>query len=212
MISLCADGGLTATPLPDEGDGPANVLLLAPSMEAASDDACAELRSGVESAETDLLAVTTDRSPDERLAALGREGAGPPARMAVVSVGEETRSAAASGSPDAPLGDARFQTTTVPEPGDLTGLGMRMSRALEAWQDDGRQSVVCVDSLTTLLRTADPQRVFRFLHMITNRVETADCVAHYHMDPDAHDDRTVAMIRSLFDVVFAYRDGDWHRE
>lgn len=212
MMSQCSGGGTAGVPPPADPDGPANVLLLAPSMASAAADACADALASAGPSETDLLLVTTDRSPDEQLAAWRRRiGDRLPAKVAVVSVGDDTRSAAAAGGSGASSA-AGFRIATVPELGDLTGLGMRMSEALDAWRDDGNLSAVCFRSLTPLLHSTDPERVFRFLHLITSRVEAAGAVAYYHVDPDAHDDRVAAMLRSLFPVALTYRDGDWHRE
>jgi len=216
MLSARSTGAPDCVPPALDPEHPTNALVLAPSMAAAGDDACAELLAPVEPAETDMLLVTTDQSPDERLAEWrSRSSDRLPARARIVGVGETTRSATASTSASgctAPsLDGQRFYRTTVANPGDLTGLGARVSRALEAWDGDGNLPVVCVRSLTDLLHHADDRRVFRFLHTITGLVGTAGGVAHYHMDPNAHDEQTLATFRSLFDVVLAHCEDGWQR-
>jgi len=195
-------------------DPPANALLLAPSTAAAGDDACTDLLAPVDPAAMDLLLVTTDRTPDERLAAWAASESRPPARGGVVGV-DDTRSAVASadgpGCAGPSVGDRRFHRTAVAGPGDLIGLGTAVSRALRAWDDDGNRPVVCVRSLTDLLGHAEDRLVFRLLHTLTSLVETADGVAHYHMDPEAHDEHTLRTFRSLFDVVLEHDGDGWHR-
>jgi hypothetical protein len=40
-------------------------------------------------------------------------------------------------------------------------------------------------------------------------VRSVDAVAHYHIDPEAHDDQVLATLSSLFDAVARFDDGDW---
>jgi 2C-methyl-D-erythritol 2,4-cyclodiphosphate synthase len=106
-----------------------------------------------------------------------------------------------------------ISTTTVSEPGDLTGIGIKMNKALSAWEDDDARTHVCFDSLTTLLQYVDTRRAFQYLHVTTKRVESAGAIAHYHIDPEAHDEQTLATIESLFSDVFEYgtETGTWSR-
>ena len=94
----------------------------------------------------------------------------------------------------------------VEEPADLTGLGITISERLTDWSPD---SLLIFESLTVLLEYVDLKRVFRFLHVLVNRVKATGAVAHYHLDPGEHDDRTVATLTSLFDTVVAYENGRW---
>jgi hypothetical protein len=93
------------------------------------------------------------------------------------------------------------------EPADLTGLGITVSERLTNWQRS--ESLLIFESLNTLLAHIELKRVFRFLHVLVNRVESTGATAHYHLDPSAHDDRTVATLTSLFDTVVAHEEGRW---
>ena len=95
------------------------------------------------------------------------------------------------------------------EPADLTGLGITVSERLTNWQRS--ESLLMFESLSTLLEHVELKRVFRFLHVLVNRVESTGTTAHYHLDPSAHDDRTVATLTSLFDTVVAYEEGRWRQ-
>lgn len=95
----------------------------------------------------------------------------------------------------------------VPDPADLTGVGMAVSDWVEA-RDGGRPAGVCLDSLSTLLQYADSERAFRFLHALTGQFRTAGVDCHVHFDPAAHDERTVAQFRQLFDDVRDERRDD----
>jgi hypothetical protein len=94
----------------------------------------------------------------------------------------------------------------VEEPDDVTELGIKISRALGRCEDGDAtagpaQTRLCFDSVTALLRHVDEQRAFKFLHLLTERVERAGVVGHFHLDADACDDRTVGTLSPLFDVV-----------
>lgn len=186
-----------------------SVLLLAPSLDAATDDACFDLLSPAPPRDQDVLWVTYTRSPDacieDWLARAGER----PANLQFVSVGETTRSASAS-SPTGPApggGDEFVETLT--SPGDLTGLGITLSEVLERWEGDGNPVVACFDSLTALLQYADLQTVYKFLHVLTGRFDAAGATAHFHLDPDACDQQTVSTLTSLFDTVIERDDDGW---
>ena len=191
------------------GDGTHNVLLLSPSLDANAEDACTDLLTVEPPAREDVLYVTLVDSPDERMDAWrARADGARPAKMGFVDVGGATRSsAAASVLGGDPLGDVLVRP--VSSPGNLTDLGIKVSEFLSEWSDDGNRTVVCVDSLTTLLQYADLQRAFRFLHVLTGRVRALDAFAHYHLDPDAHDDRTLNTLLTLFDGVAEWDGSGW---
>ena len=190
-------------------EGASNVLLLAPSMAAESDEACRRLlcEGG---AHVDALSVALTGTPDDRLAVCRAGGGDGPAKMGFVSVGETTRSAAAAAGGPVELPGGEVVVETVSSPADLTGLGIKISGFLSRWEGDGNRIHVCVHSLTTLLQYVDVQDVFRFLHVVTGRLDAVSAVAHYHMDPTAHTDQEVNTLKSLFDAVIELDDdGEW---
>lgn len=194
-------------------DPPASVLVLGPAMEPAVDGACASLLSGADPPRQNVLLVTLLESPDNRLDVLRRRDGQLPGRVAVVSVGDGTRSVTgAEAGPDDGTGSVprrNIRTTSVSDPGDLTGIGIKIDQALAAWTAEDAVTHMCFHSLTGLLQYADLHRVFKFLHVLTARVEAANGLAHFHLDPTAVDDRTFATVRSLFDVVIEYEDCGW---
>jgi hypothetical protein len=125
-----------------------------------------------------------------------------PAELAIVTAGDQMRSATAdlsNGYVDLPAG---VKTTAVSESGDLTGIAIRIQQALDSWAEDGPEHVVlCFDSLTTLAQFNSIERVFRFLHLLTARLREAGVPSHFHVDPAAHDDREIAVLCNLFDTV-----------
>lgn len=190
------------------------VLLLSPAMADDVHDRCGALLGVDDPDGTDYLSVSLRDGPGEVLEHW-RQYVDPelPARTGIVCTGELTRSASAAAEGDV----VRFpgedvQVASVSSPGDLTGLGMRIGDCLSSWAGDGNRTVVCVDSLTTLLQYVETSRAFRFVHVLLARFESAGARAHVHMDPRAHDDRTVATMSSLFDAVLRREDDEWVRE
>jgi hypothetical protein len=177
-----------------------NVLVRAPTGEA---DGLAEafLPSGADPERTHALAVSYTRSPDEWLENW-RSSVGPlPGQCTVVGMGETTRSAAASGG--ASVGPMADVTVIGENPEDLTGLGITLGERLD------RRTMLSFDSLTALLQYVDADLAFRFLHSLTGQVAGAGASAHYLLDPEAHDQRTVATLTELFDAVADRTDDGW---
>lgn len=200
-----ADG----SPSPTIPDGGGSALLLAPSSAACCDRTCVQLSMPSSRHETDFLGVSLEETVDQVLDRWQRHAGGPPARSAVVTAEDTMRSAAAaSGGQPAPVG-SNVRTASVSSPTDLTGLGIKTSQVLSAWESEPNDLVVCFRSLTTLLQSTDVKHVFRFLHVLTQRVKTTGAVAHFHMDSETHDDKTVATLRGLFDSVYELDDGTW---
>jgi hypothetical protein len=169
---------------------------------------CPSLHAGDD---VNLCVVSLSGTPDRILDTWRRHG-GLPQKVGIVTA-DETRSTAAADVPSATVGPdgTTVSTTTVSEPGDLTGIGIKVSQCLSAWRDDDATTVLCFDSLTTLLQYADLQRAFRFLHMLTQQIENAGALGYFHIDPTAHDDQTVSTVANLFSEQFEYdaETGGW---
>lgn len=203
----------SAASLVDALSGCHNVLLLTPTLVPDDGAACAALLSVAPPAEANVLCVTFSQSPDRRLARW-RSAGGPtaPANLGFIVVGDRFRSAtsdrlAAAGASN---GDLAPMVASVSSPGDLTGLGIEVGNVFADWIDDGGRILLCFHTVTTFLQYADLRTGFRFLHLLTGRVRSAGGTAHYHLDPTAHDRRTVDTLRGLFDGVVERRvDGTW---
>lgn len=171
-----------------------NVLVLGTSHDEGAEETCANLLAGDPSSQRDILLVTFTESAQTRLHHLRGQADLSPAKIGVVSVDEGKRSAAAS------TGEC-LSVTSITEPGDLTGVGIAITEYLSAWHGDGNQVVLCFRSLTTLLQFVDMKRAYKFLNELTSRLERAKAVAHFHVDPGAHDEQTLSMLKPLFDDI-----------
>lgn len=172
----------------------ANVLVLSGPM--ASDARTAYLDQVVPSPLDSLLVVSYASRPADWLEEWERTASVP---EKAVLVGSDERDF-----------DRPGVTRVAQSPEDLTGIGITVSERLTEWHDPlGDGSLFVFDSLTVLLQYVELKRAFRFLHVLANRVKSTDTVAHYHLDPGAHDAQTIATLSSLFDTVVSYEDGHW---
>lgn len=168
--------------------------------------------------ETNLLVLSYADGPDAWLQNWQTSVGDLPSEVGFVHVGVKTRSAAAAhadairpapsgttsaGSTPEPTAGGPLLADAVPDPADLARLGVYASEYLEAWDGNGRETVVYLDSLTELLENVDLDQAFKFLHILASRVESVDGRGYYLVDPAAHDDYSLAVVRELVDSVVA---------
>lgn len=176
------------------------VLLLGPTRRSLDDAACSAFFRSGSVADRSVLFVSLTRSADDRLHVLEEHLKAMPERVSVVSgadrFGSETTRTVRGE-------ETTVSVEVVSDPSDLPKLGMTINKVVSGRDDD---PLMCLHSLTALLQYAETERVFRFLHLLQTRL---DVTGHYHMDAEAHDRRTVATLRPLFDAIVEY-DADGH--
>lgn len=178
-------------------DDASNILLLGPSTESPVEDACIDLLGGPTPGQTNVLAIVYGISPAEFVDRWSARMDAPPERGGIVAVGDTEGS----------VEDSEWTIHTVANPTDLSSVGIELSDLLSTLNTpDGARTAVCFDNLTALLDHAGLQQAFRFLHIVTGRVETAGAVGHYHIDPDDHDRETMATFEGLFNTVLAVEE------
>lgn len=189
------DGGRDAS---DDGE---NVLVLASSVDGGGEEYCAGRPSSPPgTASPNVLLVSLDGTPDRRLDAVARRGSVAPSNLGIVCC-DWTRSGAVARSAGDPGVGTGPWIATVSSPGDLTDLGLRIEEALSAWADEPGPVEVCFHSLTTLCQYVDARAAFHFCHAVTHHLDTVGADSHFHLDPDAVDEQTVATLSALFDRV-----------
>ena len=194
-------GELIERPSGVDLEGTSNILVLVTSLDDTARESYYETLLPDEPSEVDVLAVDYRRTPDQYLDEWERYVDDQPRRCGIVRVDEST----GSDGDETEVGPGAV--AAVESPTDLTGLGIKVGNYLENYGSS--DTVVTYDSLTMLLQYVELERAFRFLHVLTNRVQDADAVAHYHMDPKAHDEQVMATLSSLFDAVAKFEDGEW---
>lgn len=95
-------------------------------------------------------------------------------------------------------------------PVDMTGIGIKLSEFLQDFYERRglQQNRVLMHSVSTLLMYSDLQTVFRFLHVFTGRVQSANGLGLYVIDSTAHDDQTMNTLTQLFDGVIELSEND----
>lgn len=124
-------------------------------------------------------------------------------RAAVVSVGEHSRTAAATASTDAGadiLASATGAVETVSDVADVATVGTLVNDYLSAWEGPG-QTTVYVDDVSTVLEHVAPETAFRFLHALVSRASTMDARVIVGFDTDAHPPHVAATFGELFEDV-----------
>jgi len=212
VVEVSNDGTITIQGASDAGsrelNQETNVLFLAPSSSHSEEEGCDDLLSAVPTSRANVLGVTYESPGTNRLNTWEFEEE-TPARISLINVGDFTRSSASRPSKNAHPPE-RVEVNTVLDPSDLTTLGIRISEQLSEWGSTDEQPVVCFHSLTALLEATELNRAFRFLHLLTRRLSSAGGIAHFHLDPETCDEKTVETLRPLFDAVLEIdEDGTW---
>lgn len=101
----------------------------------------------------------------------------------------------------------------VSSPGDLTGIGIGITKALEGLHNGGREKGrLALFSLSTMLTYTDKKTVFKLCHILSSRLDAAGYVGVFTIDSGAHDDQTLQVIKQAFDGLVEIREVDGTRQ
>jgi len=166
--------------------GAATIVLCAPSPGRDDDTVCEQLLRAGASEGRQVLWVSFSRSPAACLEGVPSDET----ERAVLAVGDND---------DRTAGDATVDA--VSSKSDLTALGIKLSQFLSA---SGGAITVCFDSVTAMLDHVDLETAYEFLHTITRQCYAEGARLHFHLDPEAHEETTVATITSLCDALVVF--------
>lgn len=147
---------------------------------------------------TSVLAVTCTGQPAAHARRWRERDGALPADLGVLAVGRQAGGSVPRADGDWTRGDG-YAVAAVAHPGDLTGIEIAVTAFLDRLPAGSRR-VVLVDSLTVLLQYAGPGRAFGFLDALTGHLREAGALAYFHVTAGAHDEGTVAGLRTLFDA------------
>lgn len=119
-----------------------------------------------------------------------------PRNVAVLSVGEQMRSATASAATSV----ERTPLYGIADPADTEAIRRTTANYLDAWPDDGR-TVVYFDSITALWDHLDADEAVAFLADLRETLDDRNAVGYFCMRPAAHDSSVVQRVGSQFDTV-----------
>ncbi|MDS0476771.1 hypothetical protein [Natrinema sp. 1APR25-10V2] len=175
-----------------------SVLLLGSMLDRPTKQSHETLLSEGADEPTDILALTF-QSPDQWLRSWSGDSETHDGRIGIITLDE---------SPARMQRQADGVTSITVNPADLTGIGMKLSDYLSSQVETGTETAICFDSVTGLLQYTNQKSVFRFLRVITRRIEQIDGIAHFHLDPGAHDRKTINTLKSPFDAIVEVDDSN----
>ncbi|WP_135303628.1 helix-turn-helix transcriptional regulator [Haloarcula amylovorans] len=182
-----------------------NVLVLAP-LTPAGNSAFLELITATSApAETNVVAITYTQPPDTWIEDWKSQIGELPGALAFTHAnGAEVTNEIESSS----VRDNTSITVSKVNPREPMDIIAPVTESLTRWRNNDRQTVVSVQTLTLLLEYVDFDTAFRYLHILTHRVQD-DAIGFYQMDPDVHDEETINTLKPLFDAVVEVEDGEW---
>jgi len=178
-----------------------NLLVTGPPMTGKRTLALQILAHGSRRGDGTIVVTTKDGGEDLREdlgEMLGRDEGGPLGIVDCVSKQQGITSAQTN------------DITYASSPKDMTGVGIQLSEFLEAFYKERgvQRNRILLHSLSTLLMYSNLQTVFRFLHVFTGRVQSADALGIFVIDSTAHDQQTMSTLKQLFDGQVELREAD----
>lgn len=182
-----------------------SILISGPAMTGKQDFAYDVLADGVARDEGAVIVSTGDRAEtviEEFESRVGEE----PFNLGVVDCAADQSDAQSRPA------DGIF-VHHVASPGDLTGIGIGITEALEALHDHGTdQGRLALSSLSTMLTYTDRKTVFKFCHVLSSRLDAAEYLGLFTIDASAHDEQTLQVIKQAFDGMIEIREESGVRE
>jgi len=82
----------------------------------------------------------------------------------------------------------------------LGTLGRTVSGVLDKQEGKAGKISFEFDILSELIETFDLQQVFKFLHVLTSRLEDADALSHFYANPDVRSESSINVLDQVFDM------------
>ncbi|ADD07290.1 uncharacterized protein Nmag_3748 (plasmid) [Natrialba magadii ATCC 43099] len=177
-----------------------NVLVTGPPLAGKRRLALDVLAQGAERGDGSIIVTTKDNADTMRSGFSERIQTPDPPLGIVDCVSKQQSNATADSD----------QVSYVSSPNDMTGIGITVSEYLQAFYEKRglTENRVMLHSISTLLMYSNLETVFRFLHVFTGRIQSADGLGIYLIDSAAHDEQTVNTLKQLFDGVVSVETGD----
>jgi KaiC/GvpD/RAD55 family RecA-like ATPase len=181
----------------------ANLLIIGPPMTGKSFLVRQILKKGLNNGEAGILITTKDTG--ELVTRWFRENGvdieGPSCHCGIVDCVSKTLRM------DTQVKDTE-KVLTVSSPVDLTGISVRVNDLLERfWMKEDKKKIrIVIESLSTLLMYSNIQTVFRFLHVFTGRVRSADAVGLYTVEDGMHDPQAIITLKQLVQGIVEIKE------
>jgi len=193
--------------LPTSGLNPGTTLLISgPPLIGKYDLMLEILAQGIERGEGGIVVSTQG---DERAVVRDFERVAPgfdPALLGIVECVSDQQEEGGTTT-----GEVRIRRT--PSPADLTGIGIGASELMNDLSGDGATGVrLGVDSLSTLLLYTEFDRMARFLHVLSGRIDRAGGLGVFVVNPGTIAAGQYDQLKTLFDGLVELREHEDRRE
>jgi len=186
-----------------------SVLIAGPAMTGKETLATEILADGSRQGEGALVVTTNDKAENvvedyrERVSGVDN------VRLGVV----DCRAEGSSSRGDEAGTPGGLYIHHVSSPGDLTGIGIGITKCLESLHASGAENGrVALISLSTMLTYTDRETVFKFCHVLSSRLDAAGYIGVFTIDTGAHEEQTLQVIKQAFDGLVEVRESDGARE
>lgn len=147
-----------------------------------------------------VLHVSTEESSAELISRWYQRSNRFPEHLAIVSSHDELPPTAEHSRTDTMQ---RYpHLAPVHDPSDLTEIGTTVSSLLkERWKTSANRTIVDFNCLGAFLAHCDREQLFRFLHILSSRIEQANATCYYGIDVRRCDPASVRLFGELVDEV-----------
>ncbi len=187
--------------LPDVSFDPgSNVLVSGPPLTGKRRIALEILAAGSKKSEG-VIIVTTKDDAEKMLSQYGEIVGGGEIPVGIVDCVTQQRGVES-------VDDPRVKYASSPV--DMTGIGINLSEYLEEFYETRgiERNRVLLHSVSTLLMYSNLETVFRFLHVFTGRIQSANALGVHVIDSTAHDEQTINTIKQLYDGLLMVEEGE----
>jgi len=174
----------------DDINGTGSILVLSELEGTGADNAQKHFLSP-----GDILLFVTTR-PQRRIRFVQDELEELPSSMVVITSREDPLDGLAGGDPlSLPVEVVRPDGTV-----GLSTPGQTISRVVDRHEQMRGKISFEFDILSELITTFDLQQVFKFLHVLTARLEDANALSHFYANPDAWAESSINILDEVFDM------------
>ena len=178
------------THVAEEIDGTGNVLVRSPLNATGANNARMHFLTPGDI----VLFVTT--TPGERIRLLKDELQSWPAWTVILTTKENPL----EGVDNVELADAPLEVVRLDRRLGLSDLGETVSRVLDEQERKSGKISFEFDILSEIIEKFETQTVFKFLHLLTRRLEGVGALSHFYVDPRAESASTINVLEQLFDL------------
>ncbi|APW98983.1 hypothetical protein CHINAEXTREME_14905 [Halobiforma lacisalsi AJ5] len=186
----------SGTHVASEVDGTGNTLVLASPDSTGANNARVHFFAPYD------VAILVTTAVADRLRLLEAHQSSWPDRTIVLT----TKRQPLSSADDLDLRDVPLEIVQL-DPGiGLDGIGETISRVIAEHNSPETTISLSFEILSELLVKSKLETLFKFLHLLTSRVDSADAFSHFYCDPETKSGPTINLLSEVFDLRISATD------